>query len=361
LLSCTAISARAAELPCGPSEPGTTELDGLTSDWSDIEGLEAGGRDENRSFTVKCTVEDEQLFLLVDVRDNYFVRTPAAAPGEDHLNLRLGSKTLRLFPGDAAKLHTKVAPADKGLQVQTALQEHGFAVELAVPLSRIGFRNGSPQLPFEVTFADCDSKATCKTEGTVTLSGQIVFPEGASHFETYLKQQKLKPSDVFWDQPITLGHGGGRVLLAGHQLALITNGYLFIELPFRDRKDLRDVRLIDLAGDGRQAVVMRYLERSDRGTREVLTVYRPAGDTEWRRAFAAEVQKSVGASRLENKVSFVKRGKATDIVLEPRPPIGFSQATYREEEERDLVPILLPWGPDKKAVYQFRGDEYLRK
>jgi hypothetical protein len=76
--------------------------------------------------------------------------------------------------------------------------------------------------------------------------------------------------------------------------------------------------------------------------------------------FAAEVAKSAGASHLDDKVSFARHGRATDIVIEAGSAVGFSQASYHESPAEDMVPILLPWGDDKKARYQFSGDEYRR-
>ncbi len=357
-------AALAADLPCGPVEKGTIRLDGLLDDWAEVEGLDAGGRDPNLSFTVKCNVDATTLFLVVDVRDNYFVRTKAARPGEDHLTLTFGGKKLIVFPGDNAATQNKVTwggkPA-KGVKLASALQQHGWAIELALPLAQVpGFKRGAPQLAFAAEVADCDSKASLKTERTVDISGRIAFAEGADALDGFLKDRSLKRSDIFWERGISLGHSSGaQVVLAGRYLAAITDGYVFLELPFRERSDLRDVRVVDLAGDGRQAVVMRYAEHGGGGARELLAVYR-FGDSEVQRVFACETGKSVGGSKIEDRVSFVKRGRATDIVVEAAPAIGFTQASYKEAAAEDVIPVLLPWNDDRRARYQFHGDEYQR-
>jgi hypothetical protein len=105
---------------------------------------------------------------------------------------------------------------------------------------------------------------------------------------------------------------------------------------------------------------MRYLERGQGGAREVLAVYRPVGDSQIGRVFACETGKSAGANHIDDKVSFVKRGRATDILVEAGAAAGFTQANYQESPAEDMAPILLPWGDDKKARYQFSGDEYRR-
>jgi hypothetical protein len=360
----SSLAARAADLPCGPADKGTIRLDGLLEDWDGVDGIDAGGRDANASFTIKCNVEGSTLLLLVDVRDNYFVRTKAARPGEDHLTLTLGGRKLLVYPGDNAATHTKVTwgtkPA-KGVRAASALQERGWAVEIAVPLSQVpGFKPGLPSFAYSAELADCDSKAALKTERTVETSGRIAFAEGDSALEGFLKDRSLKRGDVFWERGIALGRSSGaQVIMAGRFLAAITDGYVFVELPFRERADLKDARVLDLAGDGRQAVVLRYVERGSGGAREVLAVYRFAED-QVQRVFACEVGKSAGASKIEDKVSFIKRGKATDIQVEATSAVGFTQATFKESPAEDVIPVMLPWSDDKRARYQFHGEEYQR-
>jgi hypothetical protein len=366
LMAATALPApaRAADLPCGPAEKGTINLDGLTDDWAEVEGLDAGGKDPNLSFTLKCNVEERSLMLLVDVRDSYFVRTKAAKPGEDHLELTLAGHRLTIFPGDARAIPTVARwgtkPA-KNVKAVSALQQNGWAVELAIPMAAIpGYKVGMP-LAYKLTAADCDSKATLKTERTVDSTGNIVFAEGDAALEGFLKDRNLKRSDIWFDKGISLGgKSGGRVVIAGHLLAFITDGYVFIELPAKQRADVKETRLADLAGDGRQAILMRYVERGAGGSREVLAAWRIVGDSEIRRVFAAEVGKQTAAGRVDDKVSFVKRGRATDVVIDASAAGGISAATWKDSPADDMIPLMLPWADDRHARYQFLGDEYKR-
>jgi hypothetical protein len=360
-------TARAADLPCGPAESGTINLDGLTDDWSEVPGIDAGGKDANLSFTLKCNVEERTLMLLVDVRDSYFVRTKAAKPGEDHIELTLAGHRLTIFPGDARAIPTLARwgtkPA-KNIRAVSALQSAGWAVELAVPMSAIpGYKPGMP-LAYKAEVADCDSKAALKTERTLDSAGSIVFAEGDAALDGFLKDRGLRKSDIWFDKGISLGgKSGGRVVLAGKNLAFITDGYVFIELPVKQRADVKDARVVDLAGDGRQALVMRYVERGTGGSRDVLAAWRVVGDSEIRRVFAAEVAKTTPAGRIDGKVAFVKRGRATDIVIDAGPATGISAATWNEAPAEDMIPVMLPWAMDKDARharYQFSGDEYKR-
>jgi len=364
LSAATAAPARAADLPCGPAEKGTINLDGLTDDWTDVDGIDAGGRDANASFTLKCNTEEHTLMLLVDVRDSYFVRTRAAKPGEDHIELTLRGHRLTIFPGDARAIPTLARwgtkPA-KNVKAVSALQQAGWAVELAIPMSAIpGYKAGMP-LQYKAAVADCDSKAALKTERTVDSSGAIVFAEGDAALDGFLKDRNLRRSDIWFDKGVSLGgKAGGRAVIAGKYLAFITDGYVFIELPIHQRADVKDARVVDLAGDGRQAIVVRYVERGGGGSRDVLAAWRVVGDSEIRRVFAAEVGKQTAAGRVDDKVAFVKRGRATDIVVDAGTAAGLSAATWHETPADDVIPVLLPWGDDRHARYQFQGDEYKR-
>ncbi|MGZ3427198.1 MAG: hypothetical protein ACXVCV_11150, partial [Polyangia bacterium] len=73
-----------------------------------------------------------------------------------------------------------------------------------------------------------------------------------------------------------------------------------------------------------------------------------------------EVGKQTAAGRVDDKVSFVKRGRATDIVVDAGAAGGLSAATWRETPADDMIPVMLPWADDRHARYQFSGDEYKR-
>jgi hypothetical protein len=365
-----AASASAADLPCGPAEKGTVQLDGLVDDWNEVDGLDAGGKDANASFTIKCNVEDgKTLLLVVDVRDNYMVRTRPGHPGEDHLSLSFNGHPLLVYPGNARDIPTVARWGSKPakLKAVSALQERGWAVELAIPLATIpGYRAGMP-IAFDGQFADSDSKVQLKTERTVGVSGNLVFNDaggGGGQLDAFLNDRKLGHGDVWFDQNAHLGgKTGARVVLAGRYIGFITDGYVFTELPVKARADVKDARLLDLAGDGRQAVVVRYAERGDGYGHEVLAVYRLLGDSDIRRVFAAEVGKSIDKGRVENKVAFIKRGRANDIVIDATRAEGASAASWPEPPPGDIIPVLLPWAttPDgRHARYQFSGDEYKR-
>ena len=146
-------------------------------------------------------------------------------------------------------------------------------------------------------------------------------------------------------------------------LAFVTDGYVFIELPVKARADVKDARIVDLAGDGQQAIVLRYRRARQRRAARC-----------WRRGASSATRRSGGSSPPRwarrrrrgvstTRSSFVKRGRATDIVVDAGVASGVSAATWKESPADDMIPMMLPWAPEKDgrhARYQFSGDEYKR-
>jgi len=153
--------------------------------------------------------------------------------------------------------------------------------------------------------------------------------DGQQHaLASFLKSRGLHKRDIYFERALTLyGKENARLLLASGETAqylaaLSEEGsYVYITMPWRERGDLRDARIVDLAGDGRQALVIRYREHGSNGdTREVLGVWRLPSESHIRRVFTADVDKGV---------RFIRRGRANDL------RIG-------------------------SALYQFSGDQYRR-
>jgi hypothetical protein len=381
LVVLAAASARAADIPCGPVDPDVIHIDGLLDDWNEVSGIDAGGRERDFSFTVKCNYDARSLYLAIDVRDDYLVRTKEAKPAEDHLQIVFGARgrveRLTIYPADLnAKIPHKVhwsSPKKpvKGVEVAESLQPAGWSVEARIPLAQVpGWSPNAPLIKLAVAGYDCDSKAKPAIEATVETAptkkfgtlGSTEFAEGHAAIEAFLKDRNLRKSDVMFDRPARVGgQGNARLVLAPPYLAVISDEYAYLQLPVASRADVKEVRVADLAGDGRDFALVRYVERGGGGSREVLGAYRVVADG-LRRTFGVEVGKQVGTSKLSTKVKIVRRGKrrGVEILIEPLPAVGFTEATYQEAPAADLVPIVTPWTTPPRQRFQFRGEEYFR-
>ena len=376
--------ASARDVPCGAVEPDVIQVDGLLNDWSDVKGLVTddaahlvGGRawdgPDDLSFLVRCNYDQKRLYLAIDVHDERLVRTRKAQPQEDHVVVTLGAgRKLVIYPAD---LHADIPRLVKwngkpklppGLEVAEAMQPKGWSVEVAIPWRAVpGWSPGVAQVRGAVAVADCDSRAPLKLDAIMSTSegrrpGAFVLSEGSELLQAFLDHIGARRSDVVYNKLAQMGGDPGleRVVRVGKIVGVIGKEYLYFEIPVQDPHDIRDFRVVDLAGDGKHAVVVRYLERGSGGAREVLAVWKIVGP-QFRRTFAAEVAKQRGTSRIENRYSLVPHGRGHDLVLEVGGANGFSPESYREAPADDMIPILLPWEGKRRARFRFRGDEYL--
>ena len=340
--------AHAADVPCAPAERGTITLDGMNEDWRDVAAVTAGEADAELS--VRCNTEGKTLYLEIEATDTRVVRTKQARAGEDQVALRLGNTHFSVFPTSGAVKAKLVGKA----KMASTTSDRGFIIELAVPLASFG--KNRERVPFALRFDDCDSAVALKTERSVSIDGDLAFTAGPSTLDSFLEDRNLPRSTIRWQKTVR----GGRpvqLVLAGKYIAMISDGFSFIELPVTDGKDVRDPELVELAGDGRTALLLRYTERGGDGSRDVLAAFRPDGSS-LRRVFAAEIGKQTRAGRLTTKVTLKKHGRGTDVVLEAQPAQGLDANNYSESPAADIVPILLPWSADKRATYGFSGNEY---
>jgi hypothetical protein len=387
LLLCAA-PAWARDIPCGGVEPDVIQIDGLLNDWKDVQGhitqdqahIVAGnaarGWDgpEDLSFITRCNYDDKKLYLAVDVRDERLVRTHKKQPAEDHVIFSFGSHKLIIWPADLhediprlVKWNGKPLTAKQGIEVAESMQPKGWSVEVAIPLKMVpGWSPGVAQLRGTVAVADCDSKSPLKMdvmmstgEGRGGGSGAFVFAEGSDLLQAFLEQLHAKRTDVQFDKMADMGGDPGleRVVRVGKTVGVIGKEYLYFEIPVADVRDIRDFRVLDLAGDGKHSVVIKYIERGGGGSREVLGVWKIVGPN-FRRTFAAELSKQQGGNQIVNRYQWIARGRAHDLVIEAGNAQGFSAENYKEAPAEDMVPILLPWEGPKKQKFRFRGDEY---
>ena len=263
--------------------------------------------------------------------------------------------------GPAGRAPLKGGPV---FEVYDALQPRGYAVELRLPKKIIpGYREGAP-LKLAIKVVDVDGPGAGKLSYAETSPldrpsqlSEVEFAEGQSSYGDLLKDLNVRASDVFFERNADIGEGLGRLLMAGKFLAFSGKAYAYLEMA-PSRSDIKDVQLIALEGD-KQAVAVRIAEHGNGGGREVLRIYRLAGGR-FESLFAAEVAKEQGARRLSVQVSFVKKGKGTDIELTPQPAVGFSEASYGELPAEDMIPILLPW-QDKKTRYVWKSGKFAKQ
>jgi hypothetical protein len=135
---------------------------------------------------------------------------------------------------------------------------------------------------------------------------------GDKAFASFLKSCALRRGDIYFDRELAMhGKERVRVLIAAGKgtqyLAAISDegSFVYVKLPWRGRGDLRTARVVDLAGDGREALVLRYRE----GGGDVLGIWRLPSESHIRQIFAADVASA-------ERVRFARRGRGNDLLIE---------------------------------------------
>jgi hypothetical protein len=383
--------ALANEIPCSPVEAGTIQLDGLLNDWQGAEGVgidkeeqiltgkkEWSGPDD-LSFDVYCNYDETYLYLAVDIKDEYFIRS-RKAKGDDHLMVLFGSKKLVVYPGDLRGIPGRVTWGTHGrakdIKMAEAMQPKGYSVELRFPLKSVpGYKAGVAALPGAVWVADSDSKAQGKVQtvmGTAPSGskGSLTFAQAKADLSGFLKDRGYSTSDIRMKASADVV-GDSRpeqVLLVGRTIGIIGEGlpggsYFFLDLA-KKAKDIFWLKIVDLNGDKKMEILARYAERGGNGRRELVAVFRFDASNKFVRSFAHEILKGQGSSVVTNRFSLKPRkgrGKkrgGVDLIFDMPKAQGFTEASYREIPAQDCFPILLPWDSTKKRHFRFEGEEY---
>jgi hypothetical protein len=398
LLFLAASPASANEIPCTPVEKGTIRIDGLLGDWKDVDGVGVdqatqilkGKSDwsgpDDLSFDVFCNYDEQNLYLAINVRDEYFIRTRRAAPGDDHLVVHFGAKKLVVYPSNLRGVPAQVIwpGGAKKIQMAEALQEKGYSVELCIPLKLIpGYRPGVSAFPGAVWVADSDSKARGRVEtlmGTAPSGkkGAFTFAQAKADLDGFLKDRGYPASAVRTklSADVAGDRGAEQVVLVGRTIGIIGEGlpggsFFYLDLPVQQPRDVYWLKVMDLNGDGKMELVTRYVERTGNGRRELLAVFRFNDSNKFIRSFAHEVLKGQGERVVTNRFAFKPRkGKAkgkggkkragggVDLLVDQPVARGFTEQTYHEDPATDCFPILLPWGEEKKEHFRFEGEEF---
>ncbi len=381
-LLATPLAASANEIECGLTEPGVISVDGLLDDWRGVKGVSNyGGADGDAGFIIRCNYDEESLYLSVDVADERLIRNKKAGAGDDHLALTFTDAVLDIYPADTdknipASSKWSNGQSTKWVTLVDSLTSKGWAVELSMPFGRVPGGGGKVvRIPFQLDLYDADKAVEGKHQTVVTTGdAALVLQEAAGLVEQFLADNKLGKKDVTLDVSANLDgeSGNERVVAAGKFVAVFAREYSYIQLPVAKAKDVLEIKVVDLSGEGKASVVGRYVERGGGGSREVLAVWNLGSDGAFSRTFAHELAKQVGESRITSKWELAQRtivkgkgkkkkvvkSKGFDILIRPGEAVGFTQDTWVETPAEDMLPIVLPWSGTKQEVWRFSGDEY---
>lgn len=344
----------------------TSELviDGLLDDWRDKHVLARVGSPADGSIELRCAWDGSAIAFALDIRDDRVVRVKGGV--EDHVTLSLsaGGKpvVVDVYPGNAMAKPRIVKPSR--VAAADSLQPQGFSVEILVPANAIPeLSPATPAFSLDLVFHDSDA-ATGGDLVPVAIRQPIELADRKDLLDELLATVRLRKSDIAIDTLAELElerKGKERLVAGGAVIGVLTDQFAYVTLPVASPADVKKVELLPLGPKGQQIVSAVVRQTGNGGSRDLLMLW-----TVWSGQLQPlvniEVRKQLGGNILEATYKIVKGKKGPELVVEPKPAIGFSPETFDEIPAGDADSIILPWDPERAGVaYSLSGAEIVRR
>jgi hypothetical protein len=360
-LCCLLLAARASAAPVRCDNAATSELsiDGLLDDWKSPVVARAGAAPDG-SVALRCAWDGTALAIALDVTDDRVVRVRGGKGHEDHVDVSIaaGGAPVRatIFPG------TAIAPSKIVPHVDAAdsLQPHGFSIELRVPAARLAnFSPSTPSLALHVIFHDSDLAAGGK-DTDVPLDATIELSDRTDLLDDFLRTTGLKKRDIVLDQMAELDpdrRGKERIVAGGTVIGVLTDQFAYVSLPVPHASDVRGVTLLPLGPKGQQVISAVVRQSGNGGTRDLLMLW-----TVWSGQLQPLAQIEVRKEQAGNVLESTWTIKGKELVVTPKPAVGWTEATWNEASADDADSIALPWDHIKSGTaYRLDGHEVARR
>jgi len=356
-------SARAGSIRCDDVSTADLAVDGLLDDWKQDPVLAKVGVASDGQVELRCSWDGTALAMALDIKDDRVVRVRGKGH-EDHVDVSIsaGGKpvTVSAYPGNAIAKPKLAAPPK--VEVADSLQPKGFSIELRVPAARIaGFSASTPSFDVHIVFHDSD-QATGGADHDVTLATTIELGDRKDLLDDFLRQVRLKRADIKLDVMAELDpdrRGKERLVAGGTVIGVLTDQFAFVQLPVPKPADVREIKLVPFGKLSLVQAVVRQIGNG--GSRDLLMLW-----TVWSGQLQPlaqiEVRKELGANVLESTWTLGTGKKGPELVVEPKPAIGWTAETWNEQSADDADSILVPWDPVKGGTaYTLHGHEVERR
>jgi hypothetical protein len=343
----------------------TTDLsiDGLLDDWKDKHALARVGSPADGSVEVRCAWDGRAIAFVLDVKDDRLIRVKGGH--EDHVTLSLAAGprpvVVDVYPGNSMAKPKISKPAR--VEAADSLQPKGFSVEMLIPASAVpDFAPATSAFSLGIVFHDSDS-ATGGDTIPVEIKQSIELGDRKDMLDDFLLTVHLKKTDIKLDTLVELEperKGKERVIAGGNVIGILTEQYAYVTLPAASADDVKKIEFLPLGPRGQNVVSAVVRQTGNGGSRELLMLW-----TVWSGQLQPlvniEVKKEMGGNVLESTWKLVKGKKATELVVEPKPAVGFTAETFNEVPAGDSDSILLPWDAEKAGMaYTLKGKEIER-
>jgi hypothetical protein len=362
ILTVLAGPARAgSSVRCDDLSTADLSIDGLLDDWPRA-ALIKGGSPADGQVELRCSWDGTAFALSLDVKDDRLIRVRSGKAHEDRVSITVGASggkplSIDVLPGNAIAKAKIVKPAV--VAVADSLQPKGFSIELKVPAGALpGLSPSTPSLDLGVTFHDSD-QATGGDTTPIALPLTVELGDRKDLLDDFLRSVRLKKKDVTFDRLANLDpdrRGNERIVAGGTVIGILTDQYAFVSLPVQSAADVKKVDLLPLA-TGFSIVSAVVRQSGGGGSRDLLMLW-----TVWSGQLEPlaqiEIRKQLGTSTLEAGYRIAKGKKGPELIVEPKPAVGFTAETWNEEPASDAEAIVLPWDTTKAGVaYYLRGKQ----
>lgn len=367
-------------------------VDGSLSDWRDARFQRLGSGDGSGRYVLGFN--DDGIYLGATVTDNRLIHFREPSRTEDGVVLALAlpgrrnALTLHEFylqPGQSGRSAARALRADgrrlrpvSGARVVEDTSSSGrYTIEAFIPFSAIPGSARWQEGRGSVRIVDVDSEA--RPEIVHDHASAPVDPRHLDRLPPLLPEGGERDVFAQFEQRAGLTNATPRFQLRGQlagdetaeQVAVVDRylviygagyrdgtGFDYLQLPVTSPNDVREANLRDLDGDGKREIVLRVRQSNRQGARELWMIYASDGSS-IAAAGAIELTKETSAGRIVNELEF-RRGRGRG--RRRRPPsirVELARSTmprgsYRESPATDAEPILLPWGPTRARVFEWR-------
>ncbi|HEY5925727.1 MAG TPA: hypothetical protein VIV11_28770 [Kofleriaceae bacterium] len=339
-------------------------IDGLLDDWRDKHVLTRVGAPADGAVEVRCAWDGKAIAFAFDIKDDRVIRVKGGK--EDHVTLSLAAGArpvvVDVYPGNSMAKPKITKPAR--VEAADSLQPKGFSVEVMIPAGAIAdFSPGTTSFALELVFHDSDA-ATGGDLTPVAIKQPIELGDRKDMLDDFLMTVRLKKTDIKLDTLVELEpdrKGKERLIAGGTVIGVLTEQYAYVSLPAASADDVKKVELMPLGPKGQQIVSAIVRQTGNGGSRDLLMLW-----TVWSGQLQPlvniEVRKEMSGNVLEATWKLVKGKKATELVVEPKPAVGFTAATFNEVPAGDSDSIVLPWDAERAGVaYTLKGAEIERR
>jgi hypothetical protein len=351
---------------CDNVATGDLSIDGLLDDWKQDEVLARAGGVPDALVSLRCSWDGSALAIALDVVDDRIVRVASGKGHEDRIEVAVGAGgkpiAFTVLPGNAIAKTKIAAPAH--VQVADSLQPKGFSVEARVPASAIaGFSTATPALDVKIVFHDSDA-ATGGADHDVELPLAIELADRKDLLDDFLKTVRLRKTDIKVDTLADLDpdhRGKERLVAGGTVIGVLAEQFAYVALPAQKPADVHAVTLMPFGPRGSQVVSAVVRQQGNGGSRDLLMLWtvwsgqlQPLGQIEVRKEQAGKV--------LESEWKIDKGKKGPELVVTPKPAVGWTAETWNEAPADDADSILLPWDTARGGTaYTITGKELARR